>query len=193
MGLIGLPRLSIPNERKMMRKRLLLFAAALLAVAVTASVAVAAVNVKTLPTATFSGASVTLTNGNFSGLGSVPAVGELTVTGEANYQCRNNGASENVVPGQNPVAAAPGSSGPIDLGNADHNGRGTVNGATASVTAPPTPSPQAVGCGGKGSNNWTVELVSLIATAAQFTITQDGTIVFCRNYALGGPATGTPC
>ena len=176
-----------------MRKSLWLILPAVLAVAVTSSVALAAVNVKTEPTATFSGASVTLTNGNFSGLGSVPAIGELTVTGEANYQCRNNGASQNVVPGQNPVAAAPGSSGPIDLGNADHNGRGTVNGATASVTAPPTPSPQQVGCGGKGSGNWTVELVSLQATAANFTVTQDGTVVFCRNYTLGGPATGTPC
>ena len=61
------------------------------------------------------------------------------------------------LPGQNPVAAQPGSSGPVDLGNADHNGRGTVNGVTASVTAPdPAPSPQAVGCGGQGSNKWTV-------------------------------------
>ena len=176
-----------------MRKPLWLILTAMFAVAVTSTAALAAVNVKTEPRATFSGASVTLTNGNFSGLGSVPAIGELTVTGEANYQCRNNGASQNVVPGQNPVEAAPGSSGPIDLGNADHNGRGTVNGATASVTAPATPSPQQVGCGGKGSNNWTVELVSLIATAAHFTITQDSTIVFCRNYTLGGPATGTPC
>jgi hypothetical protein len=177
----------------MMRKSLWLIVTAIVAVAVTSTAALAAVNVKTFPTATFSGASVTLTDGNFSGLGSTPAVGELTVTGVANYQCRNNGASENVVPGQNPVDAAPGSSGPVDLGNADHNGRGTVNGVTASVAAPATPSPQAIGCGGKGSNNWTVELLSLTATAAQFTVTQDGTIVFCRNYTLGGPAIGTAC
>ena len=178
-----------------MRKFLLLIVGALLAVAVTSSTALAAVNVKTLPRATFNGASATLTGGNFSGLGSVPAVGELTVTGVANYQCRNNGASENVVPGQNPVDAAPGSSGDIDLGNADHNGRGTVNGAIASVTAPPTPSTQSVGCGGKGSGNWTVELTSLEATAAQFIVRQPagGSIVFCRNYTKGGPATGTPC
>jgi hypothetical protein len=176
-----------------MRKALRLMVATLVALAITSSVALAAVNVKTLPTATFSGASVTLTDGNFSGLGSVPAFGNLTVNGEATYQCRNNGASQNVVPGQNPVPAQSGSSGPVGLGNADHNGRGTVNGITASVSAPPTPSPQDVGCGGKGSTNWTVELVSLKATAAQFTITQDSTIVFCRNYTLNGPATGTPC
>jgi hypothetical protein len=176
-----------------MRKSLRLMVAALVAFAITSSIALAAVNVKKFPTISFSGATATLTDGNFSGLGSVPATGNLTVTGLANYQCRNNGASENVVPGQNPVNAASGSSGPIDLGNADHNGRGTLTGASASVSAPPTPSPQDVGCGGKGSGNWTVELTSLEATAAQFTITQDSTIVFCRNYTKGGPAIGTPC
>ena len=178
---------------KPLRLSILTAALAVSALLVMASAASAAVNVKRLPTATFNGASVTLTGGNFSGLGSVPATGNLTVTGEANYQCRNNGASENVVPGQNPVDAQPGSSGPIDLGNADHNGRGTVNGATASVTAPTNPSSQEVGCGGKGSGNWTVELTSLIATAAHFTVTQNGSVVFCRDYVLGGPATGTPC
>jgi hypothetical protein len=176
-----------------MRKPLWLIVTAMLAVAVTSTAAMAAVNVKTFPTATFSGASVTLTDGNFSGLGSVPAFGNLTVTGEATYLCHNNGNPDNVVPGQYPVQAQPGSSGPVDLGNADHNGRGTVSGITASVSAPPTPSSQAVGCGGKGSGNWTVELLSLTATAAQFTVTQGGTIVFCRNYTLGGPAIGTAC
>lgn len=175
----------------MIKKSLLLGVAALLAVAVAPSVAGAAVNVKTEPEASFSGATVTLTNGNFSGLGSVPAVGELTATGLANYHCENPQGHQS--PGQNPVPAAPGSSGLIDLGNADHNGRGTVNGATASVTAPPTPTPQEVSCGGGGSTKWTVVLDSLIATGANFTITQAGTVVFCRNYTLGGLNTGTPC
>src|SRR5437667_4618521 len=139
-----------------------------------------AVNVKTYPTASFSGASVTLTGGNFSGLGSVPASATLTVTGSATYTCSNKGGNE--APGQNPVPAQGGSSGPVDLGNADHNGRGTVSGLTASVKAPPTPSPQQVGCGGGGSNNWTVTLNTLTATSAQLVITQDTNIVFCRNY-----------
>jgi hypothetical protein len=88
---------SIPNGRNDVKKSLLLIAAAVLAVAVTSSIAVGAVNVKTLPTATFSGATV-------------------NPQGHAS-------------PGQNPVPANPGSSGPIDLGNADDNGRGTINGA----------------------------------------------------------------
>jgi hypothetical protein len=173
-----------------MRKFLLLMVAALLAVAVIPSTALAAVNVKSLPTATFSGASVTLTAGNFSGLGSVPAIATLTVQGSATYTCTNQGG--NASPGQNPVPAQPGSANQ-DLGNADHNGRGTITDMTASVTAGPTPSPQQVGCGGGGSNNWTVTLNTLTATSAHLAITQSGSIIFCRNYTLGGSATGTAC
>ena len=157
----------------------------------TATAAQAAVTVKSLPTASFSGASVTLTGGNFSGLGNVPAIANVTVTGSATYTCTN--PQGHASPGQNPVPAQPGSSGPFNLGNSDHNGRGTITSITASVTAPPTPTAQQVGCGGQGSTQWSVTLNSLTATAAHLEITQDTTLVFCRNYTLGGPATGTAC
>ena len=166
---------------------------ALVVSAVMTSTALAAVNAKVEPTASFNGASVTLTAGNFSGLGSVPASATLTVTGLATYTCHNNGNPDNVVPGQNPVDAQGGSSGPVDLGNADHNGRGTVAGISASVTFPPTPTAQQVGCGGKGSGNWTVVANTLTATGAKLVITQGGSTIFCRSYTLGGSATGTPC
>jgi hypothetical protein len=78
--------------------------------------------------------------------------------------------------------------------NSDHNGRGTIENLTASVTAPsPPPTAQEVGCGGTGNTKWTVVLNTLTATAAHLEITQGGSTVFCRNYTLGGPATGTPC
>ncbi len=163
---------------------------ALLAGVWTAGPAFAAVNVKTLPTATFSGASVTVSNGNFSGLGSTPAIANLTATGIATFTCLN--PQGHASPGQNPVPAQSGSSGPYNLGNADHNGRGTITSITATVTAP-TPTAQQVGCGGQGSTQWTVQLNQLIATAAQLVITQDTTVIFCRNYTLGGPSTGTAC
>ena len=165
--------------------------AALLAAGVMATLAVAAVNVKSEPTASFSGATVTVTGGEFSGLGSTEAFAELTVTGQATYTCENAGG--NAAPGQNPVEAQPGSSGPAGLGNSDHNGRGTITSITASVTAPPTPTPQEAGCGGGGSTHWTVTLNTLTATAAHLEITEGSTLVFCRNYTLGGPATGTAC
>jgi hypothetical protein len=63
------------------------------------------VNVKSLPTATFSGASVTVTGGNFSGLGNVPAIATLTVTGEATFTCFNpqGHPNERVVEAYTPV------------------------------------------------------------------------------------------
>ena len=65
-----------------MRKSLRVMVAALVAFAITSSMALAAVNVKSFPVATFGdpdAASVTLRGGNFSGLGSVPAIATLTV------------------------------------------------------------------------------------------------------------------
>jgi hypothetical protein len=160
--------------------------------AATTSTALAAVTVKSLPTASFSGASVTLTGGNFSGLGSTPAFANLTVTGEATYTCANKGGNQ--APGQNPVPANPGASGPVGLGNSDHNGRGTITDIIATVTAPnPPPTAQAVGCGGGGSTSWTVTLNTLTATGAHLEITQGGSVIFCRNYTLGGVSTGTAC
>jgi len=174
-----------------MRKVLVPIAAALFAAGMTFTTALAAVTVKSLPSASFSGASVTLTGGNFSGLGNTPAIANLTATGQATYTCSNKGGNE--APGQNPVPAQSGSSGPFNLGNSDHNGRGTITSITASVTAPPTPTAQQVGCGGSGSTHWTVTLASLTATAAHLEITEGSTLVFCRNYTLGGSATGTAC
>jgi hypothetical protein len=176
----------------MMRKSIWLIVAAVVAVAVTASAALAAVNVKSFPTASFSGDTVTLTGGNFSGLGSVPAIAEFQATaGFATYTCSNPGGNQ--APGQNPVPAQPGPVGTQDLGNADHNGRGTISNLSAKVNAPPTPSAQSVGCGGKGSESWTVTLNTLTATAAHLEIKQGGSTVFCRNYTLGGAAIGTAC
>ena len=175
-----------------MRKSLWLTGAALLAVAVTSSTALAAVNVKKLPTASFSGATVTVSGGEFSGLGNTEAFAELTVTGSATYTCRNPQGHPS--PGQNPVEAQSGSSGPVGLGNASsHNGRGTIKDIRATVKAPPTPSAKEVGCGGTGSTKWSVTLNSLTATAAHLAITEGETLVFCRNYTLGGPANGTAC
>ena len=173
-----------------MRKSLLFVAATLVAVAVT-SMAGAAVNVKSLPTATFSGASANLTGGNFSGLGSVPAIAHLTAVGTVTYTCTN--PQGHASPGQNPVPAQPGTT-DVGLGNADHNGRGTITNMTATATAPdPAPSAQAVGCGGSGSTKWSVVNPVVTVTGAHLTITQGGSTIFCRDYTPPGPTTGRAC
>ena len=165
--------------------------AALLAGAATSSVALAAVNVKSEPTASFSGASVTLTGGEFSGLGSIEAVAKLTAKGSATYTCEN--PQGHASPGQNPVPAKSGLPVEAPLGNSTHNGRGTITTITATLEEPPTPSAKQVGCGGTGSTKWSVTLNSLTATAAHLAITEGETLVFCRNYTPDGPATGTAC
>jgi hypothetical protein len=165
--------------------------AVLTALLVAVGGAFGAVNPKGgLPVADFSGASVTVTGGEFSGLGNTPAYATLTVQGEARYECQN--PQGHASPGQNPVAAQGGTTGPVQLPT-DKNGRATIPGITASVTAPATPSAQEVGCGGKGSTQWTVVLTSLTATSANLTITHglDGPVIFCRNYTSDG--TGTDC
>ena len=174
-----------------MRKSLAILVTALFAVAVMSSSAMAAVNVKSLPTATFSGASVNLTGGNFSGLGSVPAIATLTATGTVTYDCAN--PQGHLSPGQNPVPAQPGTAN-ADLGNADHNGRGTIQNLTATATPPnPTPSARQVGCGGTGSTQWTVTNPVVTVTGAHLVITQGGSTIFCRDYTPPGPTTGTAC
>jgi hypothetical protein len=179
----------IERESEMKKSRWLIVVAVLVAAAVMTATALAAVNVKQLPTADFTGASVTVSGGNFSGLGNTNAIGTLTVQGIANYICTN--PQGHASPGQNPVAAGSGTSGPVPI-VADKNGRATVPNITASVTAPPTPSAGEVGCGGQGaSDKWTVTLTSLQATSAHFEVTWSGQLVLCRNYTQDG--VGTAC
>ncbi len=176
-----------------MRRSITAFLAALAVLALTAGSALGAVNQKgSLPTATFSGATVTVTGGNFSGLGNIPAYATLTVYGEATYFCEN--PTGHRAPGQNPVEAQSGTTGPVQLPT-DKNGRATIPSLSASVTAPATPSAQEVGCGGQGSTAWTVVLDQLTATSAHLVITHGnpGPVIFCRDYTVDGPATGTAC
>jgi hypothetical protein len=133
-----------------------------------------------------------VTGGEFSGLGNVPAYATLSVTGLATYECQN--PQGHASPGQNPTQAQPGTTGPVQLPTTK-NGRATIQDLTSSVTSPSTPSAQAVGCGGQGSTQWTVVETGLTATAANLTITHGefGPVIFCRNYTVNGPATGTAC
>lgn len=152
---------------------------ALAAIALAASPALGAVNVKTAPTATFSGASVTVSGGNFSGLGNTPAFGQVTVQGFAYYNCFNPGG--NFVPGQNPVAAQSGTSPLVEL-QTTKNGRATIPPITATVTQPATPTAQAVGCGGNGGTAWVVVFDRLEATSAHVDVFQSGNLVYATDF-----------
>ncbi|MCU1537385.1 MAG: hypothetical protein JWP82_1736 [Humibacillus sp.] len=175
---------------KHLKSLLIAIVACCAAIALGTTAAFAAVTVKAAPTIAFSGASATVSGGNFSGLGNIPIYGNLTVSGTATYTCYN--PQGHASPGQNPVAAQSGSSGPVLLPTSK-NGRATVPNITATVSAPPTPSAQSVGCGGSGSTQWRVVLNTLTATSAQFVVTQSGSQLFCWHYVLGGSSTGTRC
>lgn len=172
-------------------RRISIVLAVLIAAAVMTTTALAAVTVKQLPTISFNGASATVSGGNFSGLGNTDAIGTLTVEGIANYTCTNPQGKAS--PGQNPVEAQGGTSGPQSI-HADKNGRATVPNITATVTAPPTPTAVEAGCGGNGAaqqEKWTVTLNGLQVTSAHFVVTWSGQQVLCRNYTQNG--TGTAC
>lgn len=156
-----------------MLRKLSIFTTAVTVLALTAGLALAEVNFKSGPTVTFSADNTSATaTGEMTGLGNTPAIGTLDVDGSVTYTCRNKGG--NAAPGQNPVPASGTAS--QDLGNSDHNGRGTLN-VTASLDAPaPTVSGNVAGC---PNGNWRgTDPVSSGITSATLTITQGGETIF---------------
>lgn len=148
---------------------------AVLMVALAATAVLAAVTWHSGPTVTFSGDTSATASGDGSGFGNQPAIATLTVQATVRYTCVNKGG--NAAPGQNPVPET--SSGSADLGNADHNGRGTFN-FTVSFTPQQTVSGKVAGC---PNGNWSgVNPVSSGITSATLTIEQGGGTIF-------GPAT----
>jgi len=162
-------------------RRSLQLVAALAFLALTAWVAFAAVNWKSGPTATFNADHTSFTiSGEATGLGNQPAEAHVTVNGTVTYTCRNKGGNES--PGQNPVPAT--SKFDQNLGNSDHNGRGSLN-VTATITAEPTVSGKVAGC---PNGNWTgvnPQPFPVTITSAVVSITQGGQTIF-------GPVTFTP-
>lgn len=155
-----------------MRRLITSISAALAVLAVTTVVSFAATNWKSGPDVTFNGTTSVTATGDISGLGNQPAIATLEVRGTVTYTCRNKGGEE--APGQNPVPAT--GTGSQDLGNSDHNGRGTLN-ITVSLDAP------AAVVGGKvagcPNGNWQgVNPVSSGITSATLTIKQGGSVIY---------------
>jgi hypothetical protein len=142
-------------------------------IALTASAVLAAVTWHSGPTVTFDGATSATASGDGSGFGNQPAQATLTVNATVMYTCVNKGG--NAAPGRNPVPET--SSGSADLGNADHNGRGTFN-FTVTFTPATTVSGNVAGC---PNGNWQgINPVSSGITGATLTITQGGKTIYSQ-------------
>ena len=111
-------------------------------------------------------------DGNGSGFGNKPAVATITLSGTFTYTCQNPGG--NTAPGQNQVTAI--TSGSQDLGNADHNGRGTFDLTVGPLEFAATVSGKTAGC---PNGNWTgVNPTPSGTRTATLTITQAGNLIF---------------
>jgi hypothetical protein len=155
-----------------MRRFITSLSAALTVLAFTAAVAFAAVTWKAGPAVVFNGTSSVTATGEASGLGNQPAIATLEVEGTVTYTCRNKGGAE--APGQNPVPAT--GTGTQDLGNSDHNGRGTLSITVSLDTPAPVIGGKVAGC---PNGNWQgVDPVSSGITSATLTIEQGGQVIY---------------
>ena len=154
-----------------MRRLVASVPAVVMALAMTATVVLAAVTWHSGPTVVFNGTTSATASGNGSGFGNQPAVATLTLHASVTYTCQNKGGAQ--APGQNPVDAT--TSGSADLGNADHNGRGTFN-FTVTFSPAATVPGKSIGC---PNGNWTgVNPVSGGVTGADLLITQGGNTIY---------------
>lgn len=151
-------------------------AAAIGAIVITASLAMAAITFHSGPTVTWNADGSATATGDLSGLGNVPATATLRVSTSFTYTCQNKGG--NVAPGQKSVLVV-GPLGTQDLDNSDHNGRATLNVTAFQGTPPTTVSGTAAGC---PNGNWSGVNPVAGATTATLTITQGGKVIYTNTY-----------
>jgi hypothetical protein len=156
-----------------MIRKLGILTAVLATLAITTSVALAAITFHSGPTLVWNTDGSATATGNLSGLGNTPAVASLQITSSFTYTCQNKGG--NVAPGQTSVEVI-GAPGEQLLDTTTKNGR-----ASLSVTAYPgvpdaTVSGNTAGC---PNGNWTgVNPVATGPASAHLTITQGGVLIY---------------
>jgi hypothetical protein len=123
------------------------------------------------PTCTISGSGTNSTSttckASLSGLGGGDLKIEVTVSGEAKYQCRNNGG--NIAPGQNKVLVGPSTTPTTIPGDQVKNGNVSFTTNPAILTAPATVSAEQAGC----NRSWTGVNPVLTLTSIKMTIAQN--------------------
>lgn len=156
-----------------MIRKLGILTGVLATLAITTSVALAAITWHSGPALVWNGDGSATATGNLSGLGNTPATATLQITSSFMYTCQNKGG--NVAPGQTSVEVV-GAPGVQDLDTTTKNGRASLS-VTAFPGVPPTTvSGSTAGC---PNGNWTgVNPVATGPASAHLMITQGGVVIW---------------
>ena len=141
------------------------------------------------PTCTVGGSgstSSTVCSASLAGLGGGDLVINVTVGGEAVYQCQNGGG--NTAPGQNRVLVGPVTAPTTIPANQIKNGNVSFTTNPAVLTAPTTVTGAAAGC---PNPNWTGVNPVLTTTSISMTISQGGVLLFTCSASNPNGLSGT--
>lgn len=156
-----------------MTRKLGILTAVVATLAITASLAMAAITFHSGPTVTWNGDGSATATGNLSGLGNTPATAYLQITTSYKYTCQNKGG--NVAPGQTSVTVV-GAPGSQLLDSTDKNGRSSLSVTAFPGTPASTISGSAAGC---PNGNWTgVNPTATGPSTATLWIVQGGVTIY---------------